>query len=117
MENGKWKMENDFSVDKQKWSSRRSRPKMQKNAQNRGCGRRRQIYIYVEAGMAKLKKHPKMQKNARNQGCGRRQKIYIYAEAGMAKLKKHPKMQKMRGIGVAIAGRKFISMQKQEWQS
>ncbi|MBQ9624103.1 MAG: hypothetical protein IJR39_12330 [Treponema sp.] len=78
-------MENDFSVNKQKWSSRRSRPKMQKNARNRGCGRR--------------------------------QKIYIYAEAGMAKLKKQPKMQKMRGIGVAVAGSKSISMPKQEWQS
>ena len=53
MENGKWKMENDFSVNKQKWSSRRSRPKM----------------------------------------------------------------QKMRGIGVAVAGRKSISMPKLEWQS
>ena len=55
-------MENDFSVNKQKWSSRRSRPKMQKNARNRGCGRRQKIYIYAEAGMAKLKKQPKMQK-------------------------------------------------------
>ena len=35
---------------------------MQKNARNRGCNRRQQIYIYAEAGIAKLKKQPKMQK-------------------------------------------------------
>ena len=43
-----------------------------KNRRRRGCGRRQKIYIYVEAGMAKLKKQPKMQKNWT---VGRRQKL------------------------------------------